>query len=477
MTNLEFEDVEVLASQEFLPVIVGSDLGAFGLARSFYEEWGIRPVIVARTVLGPIKDTRIAQILTVKTAESEAVLGSAALGSADPALPAHEEAAEEDRANAAIIDYLLSFGEFMASREPEVQPILIANSDTYIIEIQKRAAELSRWYSWASPSLEQIEITNSKQGFFDLAKQYDLPVPETLELNLDDGVERALEAVATADFPFPLIVKASQSYGYEHLSWPGKAKVYTASDAVHLRAILTDLEAHTAGVPEARRFVVQPRVSGNDTFNLSITAYVDRHGKVTFLGGAHVLLEDHMPTALGNPAAMITERYSGIYADVVRFLEGVGWHGFGNFDLKIDSKTGRPYFFEINPRIGRNLYYNTAAGNNPMRAFVADMLGGNLQLDAGVPEKILYSVVPRSLLLTYTRGEVRKEVLSLIMQNRFVNPFLAPGDRELSVRYVRRRLYVLAHTLNHWRKFLKYYPPSAFKTLSVESFATVEIRD
>lgn len=476
MTNLEFEDVEVLASQEFLPVIVGSDLGAFGLARSFYEEWGIRPVIVARTVLGPIKDTRIAQILTVKTAESEAVLGSVALGSADPALPAHEEAAEEDRANAAIIDYLLSFGEFMASREPEVQPILIANSDTYIIEIQKRAAELSRWYSWASPSLEQIEITNSKQGFFDLAKQYDLPVPETLELNLDDGVERALEAVATADFPFPLIVKATQSYGYEHLSWPGKAKVYTATDGSDLRAILTDLEAHTAGVAEARHFVVQPRISGNDTFNLSITAYVDRRGKVTFLGSAHVLLEDHMPTALGNAAAMLTERYSGLYAGVVRFLEGIGWHGFANLDIKIDSLSGRHYYFEVNPRIGRNLYSNTAAGNNPMRAFVADMLGENYQLDPSAPEAVVYSVVPRSLLLVYTRGEVRKEVLSLIAKGRYKNPFLAPGDRELSARYARRRLYVLAHTVNHWRKFLKHFPPSALKNLGEESFSTVDFR-
>ena len=47
----------------------------------------------------------------------------------------------------------------------------------------------------------------------------------------------------------------------------------------------------------------------------SITAYVDSHGKVTLIGSARVLLEDHAPTMIGNPVAMITEDFPQLWAD------------------------------------------------------------------------------------------------------------------------------------------------------------------
>ncbi|WP_341855090.1 hypothetical protein [Brachybacterium sp. GPGPB12] len=110
--------------------------------------------------------------------------------------------------------------------------------------------------------------------------------------------------------------------------------------------------------------MVQEMIPGDDTSMLSVTAYVDTQGRVTLLGGAQVLLEEHTPGALGNPAAMFTTDLPEVFEQSVRFLHHTGYRGYANFDVKIDPRDGVGKFFEVNPRIGRNNYYMTAAGAN-----------------------------------------------------------------------------------------------------------------
>ena len=40
--------------KDFLPILIGSDLNAYTMSLSFYEEYGITPIIVAKT---PISST------------------------------------------------------------------------------------------------------------------------------------------------------------------------------------------------------------------------------------------------------------------------------------------------------------------------------------------------------------------------------------------------------------------------------------
>ncbi len=95
-----------------------------------------------------------------------------------------------------------------------------------------------------------------------------------------------------------MVAKASRSSAYSAVSFPGKRKVFEIGSREELEDLVDRLRE--AGYTD--RFVVQEMIPrGDDTAMLSVTAYVDRRGQVTLLGGAHVLLEEHTPGALGNP--------------------------------------------------------------------------------------------------------------------------------------------------------------------------------
>lgn len=436
----------------FLPIVLSGDIGTYGYVRSFYEKWHVKPLVFTSMVLGPIRHSRLLEVI-----------------------PVDESAA--DRNHVAFIEKLVEMGPKLVARYPDTPLVLVANQDTHVVNIQKNASRLAPFYRFAFPSVDVIELTNDKAHFAQAAEQHGLRVPKTLELNLDAGTTTLMDAITeTLGDKYPLIIKPCQSYGYERLSWSGKSKVYTADNPRRAQEILEELETHTVGNPDARRFVAQPRVSGNDTHNLSITVYVDADKQVSFLGSAHVLLEDHVPTALGNPAAMITESYPDLYRQASDFLTGIGWHGFANFDVKVDSATGQAYFFEVNPRIGRNLYYNTAAGNNPLPALINDLIYRQPTEPAPRFDTILYTVLPIRLILKYTTGQVRRQVQSLLRAGQVFNPLLAPAERQFSLRYLRRRLYVWISTQRHWSKFKHNYPLEALQADGCDSFDTAGLR-
>ena len=138
----------------------------------------------------------------------------------------------------------------------------------------------------------------------------------------------------------------------------------------------------------------------------------------------------------------------------VRFLEHVGYRGFANFDIKVDPRDGRALFFEVNPRIGRNCYYMAAAGRNPVKAAVRDLVLGRELTPDKLEEEVLYSLLPHRLLLRYLRESTQRErVKRLIAEGRTASPLRYRADRSL-----RRNLVVALQEANQYRKFARYYP-------------------
>jgi D-aspartate ligase len=132
----------------------------------------------------------------------------------------------------------------------------------------------------------------------------------------------------------------------------------------------------------------------------------------------------------------------------------LGYTGLGEVDVKRDPTTGGWLFFELNPRAGRNSYYMAAAGVNPMRAAVADLVDGRgegLQVADG---PALYTLVPLSLLERYlTDPDLLADVRGLVAAGRVFDPQRYAPDMGL-----RRRLDVELTERNQVRKFARYYP-------------------
>ncbi|GAA1488360.1 carboxylate--amine ligase [Brachybacterium sacelli] len=402
-------------------VLLGGDIGIYALARAFHEKYGTTATVVTRKVAGPVAHSTI-----LRTHE----LGMAAT-------------------EGQMIEALVQIGADKASRPGGARPVLLANADFLVALLAAHRERLGEYYHLPLLGDDVLRAVADKAIFSERCTEIGVPTPRTVVLDFGDG---SAPEVPELDLGWPLVAKASRSSAYNAVSFPGKRKVFEIAD----RPQLVDLIERLTAAGYRDRFVLQEMIPGDDTAMLSVTAYVDTRGEVTLLGGAQVLLEEHTPGALGNPAAMYTTDLPEVFEQSVRFLEHTGYRGYANFDVKIDPRDGTAKFFEVNPRIGRNNHYMTAAGANVAEPVVADLVEDR-GITRMVPrEEVLYSIVPWFLLRRYLIDPDLRARVREIGRRRTVNPLA------YSVEGIRRRLYVLAAKANQVKKFLQHYPrPSA----------------
>ena len=399
------------------PVILGADIGVYGLARSFHEAYGVRSIVVSGAALGPVANSQLI----------------------DNSLVADGHDARQ------LVDRLVELGKEMSDRTL----VLLANSDWLVRVVVQHRVELEAHYIVPFLSQDVLDRISDKATFAQIAVDLGISVPRTLVQDFS-GADDPGWNPAPVDIAYPLIAKAASSADYQDVEFVGKKKVFEIADAAELEALWVSL----AGAGFRGRFVVQDLIPGDDTQMRSITAYVDSRGVATLLCSAHVLLEEHTPSGLGNPAAMITTRIDPMLDQARAFLAATGYIGFANFDVKVDPRDGSFRFLEVNPRIGRNNYYVTAAGANPTRFLVEDRVDGLAVEPVVVDREILYSILPHRLLLRYILDPaLAAKVRGLIRAHAVAHPLQYRNDA-----LPRRRAYVTAALLNQVRKFRRYYP-------------------
>jgi D-aspartate ligase len=399
-------------------VMLGGDVGVYGMARAFHEEFGVRSTVISRQPTGPVVDS--------------AIIDNVFLGS---------EATADDH-----IDELLRRGR---ARTGTVPVLLLANTDGWSRTFAERRAELDEHYRLSLVDTATLDRIADKGRFDAVCREVGVPTPLT---HIQDFSRAGEPGWAPEPLPsgitFPVVAKAAASSAYDPLEYPGKKKV----DFVETQDELDELwrRLRTAGFRD--RFIVQELVPGDDTWMRSVTAYRDQFGAVTMMCTAHVLLEEHHPLALGNPCAMITTPFPEITEHARHLLDHLGYQGFANFDVKVDPRDGTPRFLEVNPRIGRNNYYVTASGVNVARFVVADVIENRPTDPVTSSREIVYSLLPKALLLRYVTDPALKKHVKAVARRAYVNPLL------YGVEGLRRRRYVALSKANHVAKFLKYYP-------------------
>nr|WP_213281729.1 hypothetical protein [Cellulomonas hominis] len=397
--------------------MLGADIGVYALARAFHEQYGVRSIVVSGAALGPVAHSRILDNVLVEDGH-------------DPRQ---------------LVDALLRVAREQAGR----RLVLLANSDWLVRVVVQHRAELEPHYVVPFLSEDLLDRLSDKATFSEIATDLGLAVPRTIVQDFALADDPAWAPVPV-DVGYPLIAKAASSADYQDVTFPGKKKVFEISTPDELDALWASLR----GAGFRGRFVVQEMIPGDDTQMRSITAYVDGRGSITLLCSAHVLLEEHTPSGLGNPAAMVVTREDAMLEQAATFLRGVGYVGFANFDVKVDPRDGAFRFFEVNPRIGRNNYYVTAAGANPTRFLVEDRVLDRAVEPVVVDTEVLYSILPHRLLLKYVLDPaLAGKVRGLIRAGRVAHPLRYARDAG-----PRRRWYAFAAALNQVRKFRRYYP-------------------
>ncbi len=400
---------------DFDLVLLGTDIGIYGYARAFHQRYGVKATVISRVIAGPIKNSRI--------------IDTVDLG---PEAKREETLAELERQ-----------GRERAARGRTT--LLLSNADTFSRMLSDQADWLRQWYVVPAVEGPVLDMIADKIEFGRVCAELGIPTPRTLVQDFT-GADDAGWAPDEVDLTFPVVAKPAIGAAYEGLVFEGKKKIFKVDSAEQLRTIFGLIRE--AGFRD--RFVVQELIPGDDTAMRSITAYVDQRGEVTLLASAQVLLQEHQPLAIGNPAAMVTTAFPEIMAQAERLLQHVGYRGFANFDVKLDPRDGVMKFFEVNPRIGRNNYYVTAAGANVAEFIVTDLIENKPHDKVVVTNEVLYSVLPQPLLRRYLSPELKALVKRVSAKGVF-----HPLDYQDTLW---RKAYVAAAKANYVKKYMTYYP-------------------
>ena len=316
-----------MSETTFVPVLLGSDVNVYGMARSFHEAYGLRSVAVAKGRLGATSNSRI---VTVAVTE--------------PRL-------EEDEV---FVDTLIRF----AGRYDRAVPLLLVPcGDNYIKLLARNQDQLRPDYRFAVRDADLLERLSTKETFYEVCTEHGFLFPKT------DTCTPETYKGYRPPFDFPVVIKPSNSVAYWNCRFPHKKKVFVAYSEGEFDAILTAIY----GSDYQDHLVIQEFIPGDDSHMRVMNLYRGTDGKVRLAALGQALLEEHSPEGIGSYAAILPITDEDLTRRMIGFLDAIGYVGFANFDMKYDDRDGQYKLFEMNPRQGRSSYFSTAAGGNLAR--------------------------------------------------------------------------------------------------------------
>ena len=195
-------------------------------------------------------------------------------------------------------------------------------------------------------------------------------------LALDAGVATPMTAMVstaaaadafTLESGFPVVAKGL----------PGHRAGRRSVTVVHGREGLVRLleEAAPAGL------VLQEHVPGSPReVNWIFDGYFDTSGRCRFWATGRKLAQ--YPVYAGTATHAVTERNEVIGSLVIGFLEGLGYVGPVDVDLRFDARDDRYLLLDVNPRVGGTFRtFVSAGGLDVVRAAYLDLSGFDVPMD------------------------------------------------------------------------------------------------
>ena len=401
----------VAKEQPFLPILLGSDMNAYGMARAFYEAYGLKPLVLGRSHLTPTQDSRILHFQQIDNLNSQEVFVGAM--------------------------------EKVAAQHPDKKLLLLACGDDYAKLIIKNKPALQQWFTVPYIDESLMDQILLKENFYKMCEKYQFKYPGTTTVTAEDYES------FIPPFDYPIILKASNSVEYWACKFPGKKKVFIAHNEEEKTAILKAIYSSTY----QDTMIVQEFIPGDDSYMRVLNAYVGKDGKVKLMCLGNPILEEHSPEGIGSYAAIVTTYDKQLMDQVRFFLEDIGYTGFANFDMKYDVRDKQYKLFEINLRNGRSSYYVTAAGYNLMKYVADDHMLDIKQSLTYADNEHLWMIIPKGVLFKYASNEKLKlKAKSLIREGKYTNSLFFNQDMN-----VKRWTKLTLNSLNYYRKYKKYF--------------------
>ena len=407
---------------KFTPILLGSDINVYGMARSFNEAYGIKVQAWAATQLAATRYSKIVDV-EVHPGFSED--------------PGFMEVMQE------------KIKEYQNHEEPV---ILIACGDGYAELLAKHKQELEGTFVVPYIDYQLLEKLISKEGFYEVCEEYGLPYPKTKIIKLADYQDGSY---ADVPFAFPVALKPEDPVSWLDVQFEGRKKAFVIKDLAEFKDIVGKI--YTNGYKED--LILQDFIPGDDSNMRVLNAYVDKNHQVKMMCLGHPLLEDPDPIAIGNYMVIAPDYDEKLYQTVQAFLEKINYTGMANFDIKYDVRDGQYKFFEINLRQGRSSFYVTLNGYNLAKWYVDDYVEDSLKdqpvvygnqdpakhkLWLGVPDKIFEQYAVDSL--------AKKEALALLRAGKVGTTVFYKPDMNVKRWLLMKHMY---H--NYYKDYQKYF--------------------
>ncbi len=335
------------------PVVVGGDILAYSYVRELHRAYGIdRTIVLATQDIKMLSKSRFSDYRLVPGIHD----------------PEHLYAALESVAE-----------EVRASR-PDALLLVLGCDDCHARMLSSGKERLAAaGYTVPYIDFDLLDEITQKRRFYELCEELDIPYPKTWYFDCGCGPD----TLPMEEFSFPLIAKPSNSAQFQDATIAHKRKIYEIQSAEELAQVWDSIRrsdydnllviakpsnsaqfqdatiAHKRKIYEIQSaeelaqvwdsirrsdydnlLVIQDFVPGDDAAIRTLTTFSDAAGEVRVVSGGVVCLQDHDPTALGNPLAIKGEREEAIVECAKRFLRRVGYRGFANFDIKYDKRDG-----------------------------------------------------------------------------------------------------------------------------------------
>ena len=399
-------------SLPFLPVLLGSDMNVYGMARSFHEAYGIQSVAVAKKRLGATTNSKIVKVLV------------------------EEPELEDDEV---FVKTLVEF----AGRYPGKTLLLVPCGDNYIKLLVRNQEKLRPYYKFECISEELLMRLSIKESFYEVCAEHGFAFPKTAACTADNYQD------FEPPFDFPVIIKPSNSVAYWNCHFQYKKKVFVANSKEEFKQILAAI--YSSSYQDT--LIIQEFIPGDDSGMRVMNCFCGKDKKVKLIALGQPLLEEHSPEGIGSYAAIINTTDNALAQQMKRFLEGIGYVGFANFDMKYDPRDGQYKLFEMNLRQGRSSFFVTAAGYNLATFLVNDVILNAPMGCVIAADSALWSVIPKPVLFKYTQNEALKdEARQLIADRHYCHTFRYEPDMSL-----KRWVFYLKNQLNYFKKYRKYF--------------------
>lgn len=399
---------------DFQPVLLGSDINVYGMARSFHEAYGIASVAIGKGILGPCTASKIVRVEVV-----------------EPNL-------EDD---AVFVKTLLDFAKRYEGSGKKL--LLVPCGDNYVKLLVRNQGKLRGVYEFECIDEELLMRLSIKESFYQVCAEHGFSFPKTTNCSPENyrGIE--------LPFEFPVIIKPSNSVAYWNCKFPHKKKVFVAENREEFDAILEAIYSSSY----QDHLILQEYIPGDDSNMRVMNCYCGRDKKVKLIALGNALLEEHSPEGIGSYAAIINGCDETLNERMKGFLESLGYVGFANFDMKLDPRDGSYKLFEMNLRQGRSSFFVTAAGYNLAQWLVDDVIYHKDMPCTVAKNKVLWTIIPTKIIFKYVRSESAKaEARALIKAGKVCHSYYYKNDSSF-----KRLVHYLKNQLHYFEKYKRYF--------------------